>query len=778
MGISASIRRGTCPRSSGWWADWWSGCLPSRGGCRLPSAMATGWWICRGKSSARRSGGTSARPEGLRASCRPGRSCASAGPPSRPRRSRMRCARGRRPAGKTCSLPATGLIRGCQRPSRGRCGRETAPPILCWRCGKRDPGHRRLLDNLSRSGLNGRNSSEMHSGNNTVGIEATGALEAGIASATRGMLGYRQPDGHWVFELEADCTIPAEYVLLRHYLGEEVDAVLEAKIANYLRRVQGAHGGWPLVHEGEFDMSASVKAYFALKTIGDSADAPHMVRAREAIRSRGGAIHSNVFTRFMLAMFGVLSWRSVPVLPVEIMLLPMWSPFHINKISYWARTTIVPLMVLAALKPRAKNVSGVGIDELFLQAPHSIGMTAKAPHQSRGWFLLFRALDGVLRVIEPLFPKSLRARAIERAVAFIEERLDGEDGLGAIYPPMANAVMMYEVLGKPADYPPRALTRKALDRLLVIGEHEAYCQPCVSPVWDTSLACHALIEAGGYEAFPPAKQGLDWLRPEQVLGIKGDWAVKRPDIRPGGWAFQYNNAYYPDLDDTAVVVMAMDRARRASLGHEYDAAIARGREWIEGMQSRDGGWAAFDVNNLEYYLNNIPFSDHGALLDPPTEHVSSRCISMLAQLGETVQNSKAVAAGVDYLRRTQLAEGSWYGRWGLNYIYGTWSVLCALNAAGVSHQDPMIRKAADWLLSIQNSDGGWGEDATSYRLDYKGFEGAPSTSSQTAWALLGLMAAGEVENPAIVQGVEYLKATQNEKGLWDEARYTATVFQA
>jgi squalene-hopene/tetraprenyl-beta-curcumene cyclase len=618
-------------------------------------------------------------------------------------------------------------------------------------------------------------SSKMASGTDSVGVGPDTALEASIQSATRALLEMRQADGHWVFELEADCTIPAEYVLLRHYLGEPVDAVLEGKIANYLRRVQGAHGGWPLVHEGDFDMSASVKAYFALKMIGDPIDAPHMARAREAIHSRGGAIHSNVFTRFMLAMFGVLTWRSVPVLPVEIMLLPMWSPFHLNKISYWARTTIVPLLVLAALKPRADNARGVGVDELFLQPPHSIGMTAKAPHQSWGWFLLFRALDGVLRLIEPLFPRKLRARAIDSAVAFIEERLNGEDGLGAIYPPMANTVMMYEVLGKPADFPPRAMTRRALDRLLVVGEHEAYCQPCVSPVWDTALTCHAMLEAGG-EALPSAKRGLDWLAPRQVLDVKGDWAVKSPNVRPGGWAFQYNNDYYPDLDDTAVVVMAMDRAQRASHSHEFDTAIARGREWIEGMQSRDGGWAAFDVNNLEYYLNNIPFSDHGALLDPPTEDVTARCVSMLAQLGETAQTSKAVADGVAYLRRTQLAEGSWYGRWGLNYIYGTWSVLCALNATGVSHQDPMMRKAAHWLVSIQNPDGGWGEDATSYRLDYKGFDGAPTTASQTAWALLGLMAAGEVENPAVLRGVEYLKSTQTEKGLWDEQRYTATGF--
>src|SRR3954447_4894995 len=348
----------------------------------------------------------------------------------------------------------------------------------------------------------------MDSSTAQIGPDAGNALQASISSATRALLGLRRPDGHWVFELEADCTIPAEYVLLRHYLGEPVDAVLEAKIAAYLRRVQGAHGGWPLVHDGAFDMSASVKAYFALKMIGDSVDAPHMVRAREAILARGGGINSNVFTRFMLAMFGVTSWKSVPVLPVEIMLLPLWSPFHIAKISYWARTTMVPLMVLAALKPRAKNASGIGIDELFLEAPHSIGMTAKAPHQSWGWFLLFRALDSVLRLVEPLFPNKLRARAIDSAVAFIEERLNGEDGLGAIYPPMANAVMMYEVLGKDADYPPRAVTRRGIDKLLVIGEHEAYCQPCVSPVWDTALSCHALIEAGGEAALLPAKQGL------------------------------------------------------------------------------------------------------------------------------------------------------------------------------------------------------------------------------------------------------------------------------
>lgn len=602
------------------------------------------------------------------------------------------------------------------------------------------------------------------------------ALKSSVGAAARGLLDLKQPDGHFVFELEADATIPSEYILLRHYLAEPVDASLEAKIAVYLRRIQGAHGGWPLVHDGPFDMSASVKAYFALKMIGDSIDAPHMARAREAILSRGGAINSNVFTRYLLSLYGELTWRSVPVLPIEIMLLPMWSPFHLNKISYWARTTMVPLMVLAALKPRARNPRGIGIRELFLQDPKTIGTPARAPHQSPAWFLLFSTLDKILRVIEPFFPKWLRNKAIQKAVAFIEERLNGEDGLGAIFPPMANVVMVYDALGYSESHPPRKLQRDGIDRLLVVGEEEAYCQPCVSPVWDTALACHALLEEGGEEAQHDVKGGLDWLLPRQVLDLKGDWAVKRPEVRPGGWAFQYANAHYPDLDDTAVVVMAMDRARRDDQSGKYDEAIARGREWIEGMQSRDGGFAAFDADNLEYYLNNIPFSDHAALLDPPTEDVTARCVSMLAQLGETSQSSPSMAAGVDYLRRTQLKEGSWYGRWGLNYIYGTWSVLCAVNAAGVDHQDPMVRRAVDWLVSIQNADGGWGEDAVSYRLDYKGFEAAPTTASQTAWALLGLMAAGEVENPAVARGMKYLIDTQTKKGLWDEQRYTATGF--
>ena len=608
----------------------------------------------------------------------------------------------------------------------------------------------------------------------TEPISKSSALERAIVTATDALLAQQRPDGHWVFELEADCTIPAEYVLLRHYFGEPVDAELERKIAVYLRRIQGAHGGWPLFHAGDFDMSASVKPYFALKMIGDDIDASHMKRAREAIRSRGGAEHSNVFTRALLSLYGVTTWRSVPVMPVEIMLLPKWSPFHIDKISYWARTVIVPLLVLQALKPKARNPKGVGIDELFLKPPLSIGPKSKAPHQKWTWFVVFQALDAVLRVVEPLFPKRTRQRAIDKAVEFVTERLNGEDGLGAIFPAMANSAMMYQVLGYPSQHPHYVAARTSVDKLLVVKDDEAYCQPCVSPVWDTCLVCHTLFEVGATRAVDASIAGLKWLEPLQVLDVRGDWIARRPNARPGGWAFQYANPHYPDLDDTAVVVMAMDRAHKVRGNSDFKMPIERGREWICGLQSQNGGWGAFDADNEYLYLNNIPFADHGALLDPPTEDVTGRCVSMLSQLGE--RDGAAVRAGLDYLRRTQLAEGSWYGRWGMNYIYGTWSVLCALHAAGVPTDAPVMRKARDWLISIQNADGGWGEDGTSYKLNYHGYEAAPSTASQTAWALIGLMAAGAVDHPAVERGTEYLLRTQGTDGFWAEEHYTATGF--
>jgi squalene-hopene/tetraprenyl-beta-curcumene cyclase len=405
-----------------------------------------------------------------------------------------------------------------------------------------------------------------------------------------------------------------------------------------------------------------------------------------------------------------------------------------------------------------------------------LGPAPKAPQQKASWFWFFHVVDGLLRTAEPLFPKGLRRRAIARAVAWVGERLNDEDGLGAIFPAMANSVMMFDALGYPADHPQRAIARQSIEKLLVVHPHEAYCQPCVSPIWDTGLACHALLETGDVEATRRVAKGLEWLQPKQVLDVGGDWVARRSDVRPGGWAFQYANPHYPDVDDTAVVAMAMDRIQGVDPLADHRAAIARAEEWILGMQSKNGAWGAFDADNEYYYLNNIPFADHGALLDPPTEDVTARCVSMLGQFGKTERNSPAVSAAVDYLKRTQLAEGSWYGRWGMNYIYGTWSVLCALNAAGIDHRSTVMRKAAAWLVSIQNADGGWGEDGSSYKLNYRAYEPAPSTASQTAWALLGLMATGDVDVPAVERGIKFLLQSQGNDGFWDEERYTATGF--
>ena len=605
------------------------------------------------------------------------------------------------------------------------------------------------------------------------------ALDRHIAEATKALLAAQRGDGHWCFELEADATIPAEYVLLRHFRGEEPAPELERLIGVYLRRIQGEHGGWPLFHAGAFDMSASVKAYFALKMIGDDPQAPYMRRARDAILARGGAAKSNVFTRFLLALYGAIPWRGVPTMPVEIMLLPRWFPFHLDKVSYWARTVMVPLLVLQALKPQAINRRGVTIGELFAAPPETVRRWPTGAHQPWVWVKVFGAIDALLKFAEPAFPRGLRRRAIDAAVAFVTERLNGEDGLGAIYPAMANAVLMYDALGYRADHPDLVAARASIERLLVVGEEEAYCQPCLSPVWDTALVTHALLEAGDAASQAQARAGLQWLGPRQVLDVKGDWTARRPDVRPGGWAFQYNNPHYPDLDDTAVVAMAMNRADRLEFGGEggsHTDAVARAREWVEGLQSRDGGWAAFDADNTYFYLNNIAFADHGALLDPPTADVTARCVSMLAQLGETRETSASLARGLDALVATQEKDGSWFGRWGMNYVYGTWSALCALGAAGQDLKSTPVRRAVDWLLRIQNADGGWGEGGDSYKLDYRGYEAAPSAASQTAWALLGLMAAGEADHPAVARGVAYLATTQADDGFWDEPDHTATGF--
>ncbi|HEX9648748.1 MAG TPA: squalene--hopene cyclase [Alphaproteobacteria bacterium] len=595
---------------------------------------------------------------------------------------------------------------------------------------------------------------------------AAAELDRVIDEASAALAAGQRADGHWCFELEADCTIPAEHVMLGHYL-DEIDAALEAKIGRYLRARQGADGGWPLFYGGEADISCSVKAYLALKLIGDDPGDAHMRRAREAILARGGAARANVFTRIALALFGQVPWRAVPTMPAEIMLLPRWFPFHMSKVSYWSRTVIAPLLVLTALKPRARNPRNIDVRELFTTPPeHERHYFARRGAVAAA----FLGLDRVLRAAEPLMPGGVRARAIERAMSFTTERLNGEDGLGGIFPAMANALMAFDALGYARDHPQRATCRRAIDRLLVVGAEEAYCQPCVSPVWDTALAAHALLEAGGEDARARAAAACAWLEDRQILDGPADWRQSRPGLRAGGWAFQYRNDYYPDVDDTAVAMMALHRLAP----ERFAAAIARAGEWIEGVQGTGGGWGAFDVDNTYAYLDHIPFADHGALRDPPTEDVTARCIGALCQAG-LGNRSDAVARALDFLRRTQQPDGSWFGRWGTNYVYGTWSVLCALNAAGIGADDPMVRRAVAWLEARQRSDGGWGEDGASYWPDRRDQVKA-STASQTAWALLALMAAGEADSDAVRRGVDFLLAAPRAGARWHEDWYTAVGF--
>jgi squalene-hopene/tetraprenyl-beta-curcumene cyclase len=598
------------------------------------------------------------------------------------------------------------------------------------------------------------------------------SLDLAIDAACGAVAGVQNARGFWLFELEADCTIPAEFILMQHFLGE-IDRPLQSKIAAYLRTRQAEHGGWPLYLGGELDISCTVKAYFALKLAGDGADAPHMRRARAALLQRGGAARANVFTRITLALFGQVPWRAVPYIPVEIMLLPRWFPFHLDKVSYWSRTVMVPLLILCTRRPRAQNPRNVDIAELFTTPPEQ----ERRYFQTRGGRadLLTRAfllLDRCARRLDPLIPKAVRRRATRRAEAWILERLNGEDGLGAIFPAMVNAVEVLTVLGYASEDPRLVAAKRALQKLLVIGAESAYCQPCVSPIWDTALAALALQDEGSTAATAAADRALQWLQAQQLREQPGDWQVNRPALPGGGWAFQFSNSYYPDLDDTAVIVWAM---RRASDAAKYAEPVERALNWLVGMQSRNGGFAAFDVDNVHYRLNHIPFADHGALLDPPTSDVTARVVAALAVVGRP-QDKQALERAIAFLRAEQETDGSWFGRWGTNYIYGTWSVLAALAQARVRSDDAAVGRAVRWLCERQNSDGGWGESNDSYVPAPAERRPAASTSFQTAWAILGLLAAGQAHSEVVRHGIDYLLRTQNARGLWNDAGFTAPGF--
>jgi squalene-hopene/tetraprenyl-beta-curcumene cyclase len=626
-----------------------------------------------------------------------------------------------------------------------------------------------------------RNTLNMLEQKTTIGFDAAmlgtlknSPLDEAITRARAKLLGLQHAEGYWVFELEADCTIPSEYILMMHYM-DEIDAALQAKIANFLRSRQSADGSYPLFQGGEGEISCTVKVYYALKLAGDSTDEPHMKLMRAWILAQGGAARSNVFTRIMLAMFEQIPWRGVPFIPVEIMLLPKWFPFHLDKISYWSRTVMVPLLILCTYRVKARNPGKVGVRELFVTPPEKEKNYFSHVRTPLGRMIL--ALERTGRLLEPLIPASLRKKATLRAQAWFTERLNGYDGLGAIFPAMVNAYEAMDYLGLPADNEQRRIARESIERLLVIGEDSAYCQPCVSPIWDTGLVSLALQEVDRYEDDPALREqirhGLRWLASKQLHDEPGDWQVKCPDLPGGGWAFQFGNSYYPDVDDSAVVAHALIQSGDQAFAEN----VERAGVWIGGMQSSNGGYGAFDVDNTHYYLNYIPFADHGALLDPPTADVTGRCAMFLGKLVQKQPEFKPVLDRcIDYLRAEQEADGSWFGRWGTNYIYGVWSVLLAYETAGVPTDDSSTRRAVAWLKSKQRADGGWGESNESYHDATLRGEFHTSTSFQTGLALLALLAAGEAESPEVKAGVGYLIKHQQVDGFWKDDCFTAPGF--
>lgn len=591
-----------------------------------------------------------------------------------------------------------------------------------------------------------------------------------LDAAAEALLGRQFEDGHWRFDLEADVTIPSEYVMLQRFFGRS-DSSREARIAHYLKRRQLTNGSWALYYEGPGDISATVKAYFCLKLVGHQEHELHMTKARQWIRANGGAEAVNVFTRITLAIFGQIPWRTVPAMPVEIMFLPSWWFFNLSKVSYWSRCVIVPLLVIFSKKPTVDIPSRNGIRELFLSNPDEL---RSLDFFQKGFFLknCFIALDRVLKVVDPLIPGFIRNRAVCLAEKWMREHTKGSGGIGAIYPAIANAAMALKLLGAREDDPDFVRQINAIENLVLDSDKETYCQPCVSPVWDTCLSLSAISEGGAPNDHPAVRQAVEWLFDNQIF-VGGDWSQNTKDLEPGGWAFQYENEKYPDVDDTGMVLMALLRAG----AHEKSAKKKRLNQalnWVLGMQNPDGSWGSFDIGNDCAYLNDIPFADHGALVDPGTADLTARCIELLAMVGHG-KESPAVERALDFLRVDQEDNGSWYGRWGVNYIYGTWSVLAALGAIGEDMAKPYVRKAVHWLEEHQNADGGWGESCNTY--DDKDLGGCGvSTASQTAWAMLGLMAADESSSVNVRRGADYLIRTQNANGEWDEEEYTGTGF--
>lgn len=584
------------------------------------------------------------------------------------------------------------------------------------------------------------------------------------------------PEGYWCAELEGDSILESEYILLKHIIGQENDPRLPW-IANYLRALQRQEdGAWIQYPGAKPDMSATVKGYFALKLMGDKADAPHMVKARELIHKLGGAERCNTYTKFYLAALGQISYEAVPSIPPEIVFLPKWFYFHLDKVSAWSRTMITPLSIVVSHRPVRKIEPEQGIDELYLcqEARKKVLRNGESKsHHDRTWSTVFLSIDRVLKLVDRAGMTPLRRRALDRLEDWIVDHTDRSDGLGAIFPPMVYILIALRCRGYKEDHPVIRAAHKHLDDLMIV-DHERQqirIQPCFSPIWDTGIAAYALTEAGLDLTHPAMRRCAQWLLAKECRQ-PGDWVanVKQP-VEPSGWYFEFNNGYYPDVDDTAMVAMAL----RKIGGDEALAAGKRGVRWMLAMQNQDGGWAAFDreAHNRPLY-EYVPFADHNAMQDPSCPDITGRTLECLGHHG-FLPDDTGVAKSINFIRSKQEPDGCWFGRWGVNYIYGTWQVVCGLRKVGFDMQTDWVRKAGKWLLDHQKEDGSFGESADTYEDPSLRGQG-PSTASQTAWGTMALMAIFGAEHPAVLRGIHWLVKEQNSAGTWDEPWFTGTGF--
>ncbi len=585
------------------------------------------------------------------------------------------------------------------------------------------------------------------------------------------LLGEQNQDGYWIGELEANTTLTSEYIMFRQYMGIR-DKDKERKAVKTLKNTQQVDGGWNIYYGGPSDLSTTIEAYFAMKLSGVSPEDPSMEKARVFILQNGGVLKSRVFTRIFLALFGEYPWSALPTMPVELMLLPNFAYINIYEFSSWSRSVIVPLLIINAKRPVHPLDQSVGVQELYVEPEGERDYSMPTDGFKLSWKNFFIYFDSVLKIAGKIPWNPFRKAGMKKAEEWVLEHQDDSGDWGGIIPAMMNSIIALKCLGYDQNNPIIQKGFQAIENFGIEDRETLSLQSCISPVWDTAICMNALKESNLPADHPKLVKAGEWMLDKQV-NKRGDWSVKNPNAEPGGWAFEFVNEFYPDNDDTAEVLLALsqiDFKDKEKAKSEMDRAF----KWLMSMQSENGGWGAFDKDNTKKVLNEIPFADLESLLDPPTSDVTSRILLMLGEFGYD-QNFPPAKAAIDFLKGTQEYDGAWYGRWGVNYIYGTFLALVGLKAIGEDMNQGYIQKTVNWLKTHQNEDGGWGETCESYRDPSLRGQGK-STASQTAWALLGLLAAGENNSFFVKRGVEYLLRNQNSDGTWDEAEYTGTGF--